>query len=125
MAVTRAARLVLLVGPLFALISGVAFAQGPVDPYYEFLMARHLEAEGNNAGAMAALERAAAAEPKSAEIRSEVAAFYYRRNQRDMAEKSAKAALALDDKNIEANRILGLIFAANADAEPNTPAPAG
>jgi tetratricopeptide (TPR) repeat protein len=98
-----------------ALPSG-AFAQGAADPYYEFLMARRLEAQGDAAGALAALNRAAAADKGSAEIRAEIAALHLRQNRRDEAEKAAKEALALDEDSIEAHRVLGLLFAGNADA---------
>src|ERR1044072_4702444 len=110
---TRATRLLLAAGLSIAMMSGVAAAQSPPDAYDDFLMARHLESEGNNPGALAALERAAAIDPKSAEVRAEIAAFHFRRNQRDLAEKNAKQALSLDEKNIEGNRILGLLNAAN------------
>ena len=46
-----------------------ALAQAPTDTYYEFLLARRLEADGDVKGARAALERAATADPKSAEVR--------------------------------------------------------
>lgn len=91
-------------------------AQSSTDTYFEFLMARRLEADGDAKGAQAALERAAAADPKSAEIRAEIASLHLRRNDRAEAEKAAKAALALDDKNVEANRALGLIYAAAAES---------
>jgi tetratricopeptide (TPR) repeat protein len=94
----------------------VSMAQTPTDTYYEFLLARRLEAEGDVKGARAALERAAAADPKSAEVRAEIASLHLRRNERAEAEKAAKAALALDEKNVEANRALGLIYATAADA---------
>jgi tetratricopeptide (TPR) repeat protein len=93
-----------------------ALAQAPTDTYYEFLLARRLEADGDVKGARAALDRAAAADPKSAEIRAEIAALHLRRNERAEAEKAAKAALALDEKNVEGNRVLGLLYAAAADA---------
>jgi len=93
-----------------------ALAQAPTDTYYEFLLARRLEADGDVKGARAALERAAAADPKSAEVRAEIAALHLRRNERAEAEKAAKAALAIDDKNVEGNRVLGLLYAAAADA---------
>ncbi len=51
-----------------------ALAQAPADTYYEFLLARRLEADGDVKGARAALDRAAAADPKSAEVRAEIAA---------------------------------------------------
>jgi tetratricopeptide (TPR) repeat protein len=90
-------------------------AQASTDTYYEFLLARRLEADGDVKGARAALDRAAAADPKSAEIRAEIAALHLRRNERAEAEKAAKAALAIDDKNVEGNRVLGLLYAAAAD----------
>lgn len=94
----------------------------PLDTYFDFLMARRLESEGNNPAALAALERAAAGDPLSAEVRAEIAAFHLRRNQRPEAEKAARAALALDEKNVEANRSLGLILSAVVDsANDRTP----
>ncbi len=93
-----------------------AQAQAPTDTYYEFLLARRLEADGDVKGARAALDRAALADPKSAEVRAEIAALHLRRNERGEAEKAAKAALAIDEKNVEGNRVLGLLYAAAADA---------
>jgi tetratricopeptide (TPR) repeat protein len=94
----------------------IPMAQTPTDTYYEFLLARRLEAEGDVKGARAALERAAAADPKSAEVRAEIASLHLRRNERAEAEKAAKAALAIDEKNVEANRALGLIYATAVEA---------
>jgi tetratricopeptide (TPR) repeat protein len=108
------------IGALGGLAPRPAQAQTP-DAYFEFLMARRLESDGNNAAALAALERAAAAAPASAEVKAEIAAFHYRRNQRPEAEKAARAALALDENNVEANRILGQVLTAaldNADRPP-------
>jgi tetratricopeptide (TPR) repeat protein len=70
------------------------------------------QATGDAKGALSALERAATADPKSAEVRAEIASLHLRRNERADAEKSAKAALALDETNVEANRVLGLLNAA-------------
>ncbi len=100
-----------------------ALAQAPADTYYEFLLARRLEADGDIKGARAALDRAAAADPKSAEVRAEIAALHLRRNERAEAEKAAKAALAIDDKNVEGNRVLGLLYAAAADASAERSSP--
>ena len=112
MAHTRAASLLLL-GALFTgLVPGVSFAQGSSQAYLSFLMARRLEADGDNAGALAALKRAATADPRSAEIQSEMAGFHLRHNERPEAEAAAKAALAIDPENVGANRALGLINAA-------------
>ena len=51
------------------------------DAYFEFLQARRLEADGDPKGALAALERAASADPKSAEVRAEIASLHLRRNE--------------------------------------------
>ena len=112
---TRRSALVVFAAMLVGTPS-VSLAQAPTDTYYEFLLARRLEADGDVKGARAALERAATADPKSAEIRAEIASLHLRRNERAEAEKAAKAALALDEKNVEANRALGLIYAAAVEA---------
>jgi len=98
------------------LVPDLARAQGTADAYFEFLMARRFESEGDNRAALAALERAAAADPASAEIRAEMAAYYARRSQRPEAEKAAQAALALDQNNVEANRVLGNLYASTVEA---------
>src|SRR6476469_9742729 len=113
MELTRAAGPFVVAGLLLGLAPSGAIAQSSsgVDAYYEFLVARHLEGEGDNPGALSALQRAAAAEPRSAEVRAELAAFHMRHNQRVEAEKAAREALAIDDDNMEANRVLGNILA--------------
>ena len=93
----------------------VAFAQVNADAYYDFLMARHLEASGDSKGAQAQLEKAVAADPKSAEVRAELAAFHLRRDSGDDAERVAKEALQLDDKSSEAHRVLGMLYAARSE----------
>ena len=107
----RDARIVVVAALAAAGVPGVAIAQAPADSYYNFLMGRHLEGDGKGVDALNALERASAADPKSAEIRAEIASLQYRRNLRDESEKAAKQALALDDRNFEANRVLGLLYA--------------
>src|SRR5688572_2042523 len=93
---------------LSALVPRAAYGQATADAYFEFLMARRLEAQGDAPGALAALNRAAAADRGSAEIRAEIASFQLRQNKRDEAEKAAREALALDEANLEAHRVLGL-----------------
>src|SRR5687767_7315201 len=104
----------LVAGLLAAAVPSPAGAQSG-DAYFEFLMARRLEAQGDNTGALAALERAAVANPASAEVKAEIASFQLRRNRRADAEKAAREALVLNDDNLEAHRVLGLIAAANVD----------
>jgi tetratricopeptide (TPR) repeat protein len=119
MEVTRAARHLVVAGLLIGWAPAGVLGQSatPVDSYFEFLAARHLEGEGDNAGALAALQRAAAADPTSAEVRAEIAAFQLRRNLRAEAEKAAREALTIDANNTEANRVLGQILAAVADRD--------
>jgi tetratricopeptide (TPR) repeat protein len=106
---------------LAALVSGapgVALAQArPAEAYYEYLMARRLEAAGQTEQALAALRRAEGADPTSAEIKAEIAAFHLRRDppQRDLGERAAKEALALDADNVEANLSLGYLYANTVD----------
>lgn len=108
---------------LLLLSAGIPAAAQSSDAYFEFLMARRLEAQGDQVGALAALERAVSADPASAEIRAEVASFHLRRNASTLAESRALEALKLDDSNVEAHRVLGLIYAANVDAmNARTPA---
>jgi tetratricopeptide (TPR) repeat protein len=116
----RGARLLVVAGLLFGIAPTDSLAQAASDPYYSFLLGRHLESEGDAPAALAALERAAAADPRSAEVRAEIASLQYRRNRRAEAEKAAKEALAIDAGNVEANRILGLAYAAAAENEQNT-----
>jgi len=47
---------------------------------FEFLMARRMEAAGDTAGALAALERARQLDPASAEIAAEIAGNYSRQD---------------------------------------------
>jgi len=112
MAHTRVASSLLLGALLVGLVPGVSFGQGSSQAYLSFLMARRLEAEGDNSGALAALKRAATADPRSAEIQAEMAGFHLRHNERPEAEAAAKAALAINPDNVGANRALGLINAA-------------
>jgi len=110
--------LVLTLAGLFSGAPDRVDAQTTTNPYFEFVMARRLEGQGDVAGALAALERAAAADPKSASIRAEIAGLEFRRNRRDEAEKAAREALALDEKNPDAHRILGFTYTNRVDAAP-------
>ncbi len=83
--------------------------------YFEFLLARRLEGQGDFAGAQAALERAAKVDTRSSEVRAELGAFHLRRSQPEEAEGAAKASLAIDSNNAEAHRVLGLVYAGYAD----------
>jgi len=112
---TCALRRSVAAGLLLLCASGAAVAQTQ-DAYFQFLMARRLEAGGDHPGALAALERAAAADPASAEVRAEIASFQLRRDNEDDAEREALQALGLDEANLEAHRVLGMIYATRVDA---------
>ena len=92
------------------------------DAYDQFLLGRHLEEEDNIDGAVAAFKRAMELDPSAAEVPAELAALYMRQNKAEEAIGTAEAALKIDAANREANRVLGLVFAALADAG-NTEAP--
>jgi tetratricopeptide (TPR) repeat protein len=91
--------------------------------YYEFMLARHLQNQGDEKAALEALKRAAAADPNSAEIQAEFASLYARLDDATAAVDAAERALKLNADSIEAHRILGLVFA--AWAEGAVPPPAG
>ena len=92
------------------------------DSYFNFLLGRHLEGEGDTPGALKALEQAAAGDPKSAEIRAQIAEIRLRQSDLPQAEQAAKNALALDANNFEANRILGLVYAQlSVNEKPGSP----
>jgi tetratricopeptide (TPR) repeat protein len=109
--ISRRAALVLVLLGLSPV--GAVAQQASSNPYYDFIQARRLESEGDSQGALTALMRASAADPRSAEIKAEIAALYSRRNPpaRVESEKAAKEALAIDENNVEANRTLGYLYA--------------
>jgi tetratricopeptide (TPR) repeat protein len=113
--VTRAVRRLLAAGVLLLSAPLPVTGQPGSDPYWEFLNARRLESQGDVKGALAALERAAAADPASAEIRAEIASLHMRQNQFEAAEKAAREALSRSETSIEAHRVLGLIYSAYAE----------
>jgi tetratricopeptide (TPR) repeat protein len=83
---------------------------------YEFLVGRHLESEGDVDGAIAAYERAARLDPTSAEILAGLAALYFEQNRPTEALQAGERALKIGPANTEANRILGMVYTALAQA---------
>lgn len=82
---------------------------------YFFLLGRHLENEGKIDEAIAAHQRAIALEPSSAELKAELAGLYARQDRWLDAVQTAEAALRQDSADLEANRILGSVYAALAE----------
>jgi tetratricopeptide (TPR) repeat protein len=108
--------------------AGAAWAQQPPavtdsrgQAYFEFLLARRLEAQGDTTGALESLKRALTLDPKSAELHAELAGYYGRQNQATEAVDAARTALTLDPSNIEAHRMLGLVLAAWSDGGATPP----
>ena len=103
------------------LTAPAAWAQtrAPAEPAptagYYFLLGRHLEMEGKLDEAIAAHKQAIGLEPASAELKAELAALYARQDRALDAVTMAEAALKHDPANLEANRILGSVYAALAE----------
>lgn len=109
---------------LFLLIGAatpvLAAQEAPVSPPsgdagYYFLSARHFEGTGKIDDAIAALRKAMAIEPGSAELRAALAGLYARQDRPVEAMTAAEEALTIDPANREANRIAGSIYAALAE----------
>lgn len=97
-------------------------ADSKAQALFEFLMARRMEAAGDTAGALAALERARKLDPASAEISAEMAGYYSRQNRNSDAVAAAEAALKLDQNNVEAHQVLAMIYSSWADGAERPPA---
>lgn len=85
------------------------------DVYYLFVQGRLLEEHGDMPGAVAAYRKALTMAPQAAEIHAELSGLYARSGRATEAITEGDAALAIDPKNREAHRILGLVDAAMAD----------
>ncbi len=90
--------------------------------FFEFMMARRLEASGDTAGSMAALQRAQALDPDSAGIAAEMAGAHARQDQAQSAILQAARALKLDADNVEAHHVLAQIYSSWAEAGAQPPA---
>lgn len=84
------------------------------EAYYQFMLGRYEESEGDTDAAIKAYQQAALLDPASAEVQAELAGLYARLNRARDAIAAAEAALKLDSKNVEAHRTLGLVYAALA-----------
>jgi tetratricopeptide (TPR) repeat protein len=87
------------------------------EAYYQFMVGRHLESEGDVDGAIKAFTEAARLDPKSAEILAELASLYARDNKFQDALKTADLALKNDATNVTAHRVLGILYGSLARAE--------
>ncbi len=86
------------------------------EAYAQFLIAHHLDEVDDTAAAIAAYKKAMALDPRAADIPAELAGVYLRQNQLEDARAAAEQALKIAPANREANRVLGIVYAARLDA---------
>lgn len=85
------------------------------EAYHKFLLGHRLEESGDIAGAIAAYEQATELDPLAAAIPAELAGLYLRQNRPQEAITAAELALKVAPANPEANRVLGMVYAALVD----------
>lgn len=100
-------------------------ADDVAEAYYQFLLGRSLEDDGDIEGAITAFGRASKLDPASADIPAELAALYARQSRVTEAIASAEAALKIRPGHSEAHRVLGLIYANLAERGENAAADPG
>ncbi|MBI3493566.1 MAG: tetratricopeptide repeat protein [Acidobacteria bacterium] len=91
------------------------------EAYAQFLLGHRLAENDDAAGAVAAYKRAMELDPHAADIPAELAGLYLRQNKTQDAISTAEQALKIEPANREANRVLGLVYAALADASQQNP----
>jgi len=100
---------------------GTRQTQKAADPlaeaYYQFVLGRRLEDEGDVDGAIAALTRAIKLDAASAELLTELAELYARQSRVREAIASAEAAIKINPGNSGAHRVLGSIYARLAERD--------
>jgi len=92
------------------------------EAYAQFLLGHRLEDKDDEDGAIAAYKRARELDPGAAEIPAELASLYLRLNNAQEAMSMAEQALKIAPANREANRVLGMVYAALSEAaQDNAP----
>lgn len=86
------------------------------EAYQQFLLGHYLDERDDEAGAIAAYKRAIELDPSAADIPAELAALYLRENKIQDAMATAEQALKIAPTNREANRVLGVIYAALSES---------
>src|SRR5881296_3015852 len=82
------------------------------EAYAQFLLAHRLDERDDDTGAIAAYKRAMELDPQAADIPAELAALYLRQSKVQDAMAAAEQALKIVPANREANRVLGIVYAA-------------
>jgi tetratricopeptide (TPR) repeat protein len=116
-------RIVVLAAVLSVFVPHAAAAQtapasspNVAEAYAQFLLGHHLEEDDDIDGAIAAYKRAMALDPTAADITAQLAGLYLRQNKIQEAMATAEQALKIAPDNSEANRVLGIVHAALAEA---------
>ena len=92
-------------------------ADALAEAYYQFVLGRRLEDQGDVDGAIAAFTRTIKLDPSSAEPLTELAELYARQSRVRDAIESAEAAIKISPDHSKAHGILGSIYASLADRE--------
>ncbi|MBZ5559550.1 MAG: tetratricopeptide repeat protein [Acidobacteriia bacterium] len=92
-------------------------AARPGEAYEQFLLAHRLAEQDDEAGAIAAYKRAMALDPQAADIPAELADLYLQSNKIQDAKSTAEQAIAIEPNNRDANRVLGIVYAAMSDTD--------
>ncbi|HMC78307.1 MAG TPA: tetratricopeptide repeat protein [Vicinamibacterales bacterium] len=96
------------------------------EAYALFLLGHRAEEKDDEAGAIASYTRAMELDPLAADIPAELAGLYLRQNKAQEAMASAEAALKISPANREANRVLGVVYAALSETpRDDAPRPRG
>jgi len=95
--------------------TGTTVDDKAAEAYAQFLLGHHL-AEVDDDGAIDAYKRAMALDPLAADIPAELAGLYLRQDKVSEAMATAEQALKVAPGNREANRVLGLLYAAISEA---------
>jgi tetratricopeptide (TPR) repeat protein len=106
---------------LVAAVPVAARAQQPkpdraAEAYQQFMLGHYLDERDDEAGAITAYKRAMELDPTAADIPGELASLYLRENKVQEAMTTAEQALKIEPANREANRVLGVIYAALSES---------
>ena len=93
------------------------------EAYAQFLIGHHLEEDDDIEGAVAAYKRAIALDPDAADIAAQLASLYLRQNKIQEALATAEQAVKVSPNNSDANRVLGIVYAALAESSSGAERP--
>ncbi len=98
-------------------------ADSIAEAYAQFLMAHRYEDDEDIDAAIAAYRRAIALDPRGADIVSSLANLYMRLNRVSEAISTGEQALKIDPRNVDAHRVLGIVYASMATSTGAARAP--